>query len=347
MNPYKQRALVKMRTLTKQYKLLRWSRRMRCGIILVLLFLVVMGACLTKPTPENRMVHPMARDKMRRSQRRGRPKSPTARRVLPDDHGGAYPMPPPDPKTTPAPKPYNVSDRLAEDPYWTVHEYPSQREGTCIKEQQGQCTVKLNSRWIQVVDWLHRALATRKCGRVDLPKSCRLADTDLRCSVPLFGAITPYLRMFHLLKIKYNLVLADRGPFGLYIDINMSHEEAASLIETFDEVGVDQLAADLTTYEVNLIRKYREYYVNMSRDVEFHKGYNGHPAEFLQKLIARLDYHIVKPEEELFLGLVPDLDDSVTPPPSADAANGDAEDSRAADADDEDEGEVEIGETFV
>ena len=103
--------------------------------------------------------------------------------------------------------------------------------GTCIQRQRnGRCRNRLNDQYVRF-NWLGAASRYVESFTSDLPDTCRYAGQEYRCTVPLNGQFATLLRVMQIFDIDTRMVLVDRGPYGVHLDLRLRRLSVLDLIE--------------------------------------------------------------------------------------------------------------------
>ena len=199
----------------------------------------------------------------------------------------------------------SLHSRLSDDKYGTMH-----REKKCSKKKRSKCSGTAKGS-VTYVNWLNAARSYKQCSSMKIPKSCRMVENELRCSLPLEGEAYPIIRLMTIHGLKFSIGLVDRGFYGMYFDILLAEKTIDDLIVLFKTKSIQELAANMTTYEQEITEMHRQYFENsMNKTAPMPDSKFTHPAESLYHFIARIKIFNPMETDEILLKTPPDPDDS-------------------------------------
>ena len=141
------------------------------------------------------------------------------------------------------------------------------------------------------MNWFHAALEYERCSELDMPRSCRMVGNELKCAVPMEGTIGSLVCLMTLYGMKFSVTLMDYGSNGIFFDFGLKQKTMTTLIELFNTKTIDELVTNLTSYKKeidDLHKAYFEQIMGEKASIDAIWNYT-HPAEFLNKFIARVN----------------------------------------------------------
>ena len=93
-----------------------------------------------------------------------------------------------------------------------------------------QCWAQLQSRGL---NWLRLAREYNSSFNYDFPDTCRYTSTSFRCTIPLPGHLVTILCTLSFYDLRYQIKMADRGPYGLHLDFLMNLNDVVTLMDLF------------------------------------------------------------------------------------------------------------------
>ena len=84
-----------------------------------------------------------------------------------------------------------------------------------------ECWARQESRGL---NWLRLAREYNSSFDYDFPDTCRYTSRSFRCTIPLPGHLATILHTLTMYNLRYQIKMADRGPYGLHLDFLMNLE---------------------------------------------------------------------------------------------------------------------------
>ena len=103
--------------------------------------------------------------------------------------------------------------------------------GRCLYYMDAlECWARLESRGL---NWLRLAREYNSSFNYDFPDTFRYTSNSFRCTIPLPGHLATILRMLTMYDLRYQIKVADRGPYGLHLDFLMNLNDVVNLMDLF------------------------------------------------------------------------------------------------------------------
>ena len=93
-----------------------------------------------------------------------------------------------------------------------------------------QCWARLQSRGLI---WLRLAREYNSSFDYDFLDTCRYTTNAFRCTVPLSRHLAKILHTLTFYDLRYQMKIADRGPYGLHLDFLMNLNDVVNLMDLF------------------------------------------------------------------------------------------------------------------
>ena len=83
------------------------------------------------------------------------------------------------------------------------------------------------------LNWLRLAREYNSSFEYDFPDTCRYTSASFRCTIPLPGHLATILCTLSFYDLRYQIKMADRGPYGLHLDFLMNLNDVVTLMDLF------------------------------------------------------------------------------------------------------------------
>ena len=93
-----------------------------------------------------------------------------------------------------------------------------------------QCWARLQS---QGLNWLRLAREYNSSFDYDFPDTCRYTSTSFWCTIPLPGHLGMILCSLSFYDLRYQIKMADRGPYSSHLDFLMNLNDVVTLMDLF------------------------------------------------------------------------------------------------------------------
>ena len=93
-----------------------------------------------------------------------------------------------------------------------------------------QCWARLQLRGL---NWLRLAREYNSSFDYDFPDTCRYTSTSFWCTIPLPGHLAMILCTLSFYDLRYQVKMADRGPYSLHLDFLMNLNDVVTLMDLF------------------------------------------------------------------------------------------------------------------
>ena len=93
-----------------------------------------------------------------------------------------------------------------------------------------QCWARLQLRGL---NWLRLAREYNSLFDYNFPDTCRYTSTSFQCTIPLPGHLATILLTLSFYDLRYQIKMADRGPYGLHLDFLMNLNDVVILMDLF------------------------------------------------------------------------------------------------------------------
>ena len=100
-----------------------------------------------------------------------------------------------------------------------------------------------------------------------------MVGDELRCSLPLEGEAYPIIHLLTIHWLKFHIRLVDRGFYGMYFDIVLKEKTIDDLIVLFATKSIQELAANMTTYEQEITEMHRQYFEKLNEQNSTYAGW--------------------------------------------------------------------------
>ena len=118
--------------------------------------------------------------------------------------------------------------------------------------------------WSGKFDWMQAARDYQACGAYTVPDTCRYSGLNsYRCTMPLGISMGPLIRTMKLYRIPFNLVLIDRGPIGLHLDLVLNKWDLPQLIDLFTMEDLNIIVSNLEQEERAIYESFRLELTNL------------------------------------------------------------------------------------
>ena len=102
--------------------------------------------------------------------------------------------------------------------------------------------------------------------------------------------------------LQFYICLIDRGFYGMFFDIVVKEKTIDDLILLFATKMIQELAANMTTYEQEITEMHRKYFENsMNKITPIPDSEFVHPAESTYRFITRIKYLNLMETDEILL----------------------------------------------
>ena len=93
-----------------------------------------------------------------------------------------------------------------------------------------ECWAQQESRGL---NWLRLAREYNSSFDYEFPDTRRYTSRSFRCMIPLPGHLATILCTLTMYNLRYQIKMADRGPYGLHLDFLMNLEDIVNLMDLF------------------------------------------------------------------------------------------------------------------
>ena len=112
-----------------------------------------------------------------------------------------------------------------------------------------ECWARQESRGL---NWLRLAREYNSSFDYDFPDTCRYTSRSFRCTIPLPGHLATILRTLTMYDLRYQIKMADRGPYGLHLDFLMNLEDVVNLMDLFSAESALQFQQQVWDFEESI-----------------------------------------------------------------------------------------------
>ena len=112
-----------------------------------------------------------------------------------------------------------------------------------------ECWARQESRGL---NWLRLAREYNSSFDYDFPDTCRYTSRSFRCMIPLPGHLATILRTLTMYNLRYQIKMADRGPYGLHLDFLMNLEDVVNLMDLFSAESALQFQQQVWDFEESI-----------------------------------------------------------------------------------------------
>ena len=102
------------------------------------------------------------------------------------------------------------------------------------------------------LNWLRLAREYNSSFDYDFPDTCRYTSRSFRCTIPLPGHLATILRTLTMYDLRYQIKMADRGPYGLHLDFLLNLEDVVNLMDLFSTESVLQFQQQVWDFEESI-----------------------------------------------------------------------------------------------
>ena len=112
-----------------------------------------------------------------------------------------------------------------------------------------QCWARLQS-W--GLNWLRLVREYNSSFDYDFPDTCRYTSTSFWCTIPLPRHLAMILRTLSFYDLRYQIKMADRGPYGLHLDFLMNLNDVVTLMDLFSAESALNFQQQVWDFEVSI-----------------------------------------------------------------------------------------------
>ena len=112
-----------------------------------------------------------------------------------------------------------------------------------------ECWARQESRGL---NWLRLAREYNSSFDYDFPDTCRYTSRSFRCTIPLPGHLATILRTLTMYNLRYQIKMADRGPYGLHLDFLLNLEDVVNLMDLFSAESALQFQQQVWDFEESI-----------------------------------------------------------------------------------------------
>ena len=112
-----------------------------------------------------------------------------------------------------------------------------------------ECWARQESRGL---NWLRLAREYNSSFDYDFPDTCRYTSRSFRCTIPLPGHLATILRTLTMYDLRYQIKMADRGPYGLHLDFLLNLEDVVNLMDLFSAESALQFQQQVWDFEESI-----------------------------------------------------------------------------------------------
>ena len=102
------------------------------------------------------------------------------------------------------------------------------------------------------LNWLRLAREYNSSFDYDFPDTCRYTSRSFHCTIPLPGHLATILHTLTMYDLRYQIKMADRGPYGLHLDFLMNLEDVVNLMDLFSAESVLQFQQQVWDFEESI-----------------------------------------------------------------------------------------------
>ena len=112
-----------------------------------------------------------------------------------------------------------------------------------------ECWARQESRGL---NWLRLAREYNLSFDYDFPDTCRYTSRSFCCTIPLPGNLATILRTLTMYNLRYQIKMADRGPYSLHLDFLMNLEDIVNLMDLFSAESALQFQQQVWDFEESI-----------------------------------------------------------------------------------------------
>ena len=102
------------------------------------------------------------------------------------------------------------------------------------------------------LNWLRLAREYNSSFDYDFPDTCRYTSRSFCCMIPLPGHLATILRTLTMYDLRYQIKMADRGPYGLHLDFLLNLEDVVNLMDLFSAESALQFQQQVWDFEESI-----------------------------------------------------------------------------------------------
>ena len=112
-----------------------------------------------------------------------------------------------------------------------------------------ECWARQESRGL---NWLWLAREYNSSFDYDFPDTCWYTSRSFRCTIQLPGHLATILRTLTMYDLRYQIKMADRGPYGLHLDFLLNLEDVVNLMDLFSAESALQFQQQVWDFEESI-----------------------------------------------------------------------------------------------
>ena len=112
-----------------------------------------------------------------------------------------------------------------------------------------ECWARQESRGL---NWLRLAREYNSSFDYDFPDTCRYTSRSFPCTIPLPGHLATILRTLTMYDLRYQIKMADRGPYGLHLDFLLNLKDVVNLMDLFSAESALQFQQQVWDFEESI-----------------------------------------------------------------------------------------------